>query len=152
MEEHWRTVQKFKLQQNVVVEGNFGSMSKDQVVAKYHACDLYIHGSFSEGFGIPLVEASLCGKPSVCVDAPPMNEHIDENCGWLVPFDHVEWENYLGIVDIKEHVFKPEAFAEAIIDALDHPEEIKEKGIKAYEKAVSKYHYMKTYKKFLELE
>jgi glycosyltransferase involved in cell wall biosynthesis len=152
MEEHWRTVQKFKLQQNVVVEGNFGSMSKDQVVAKYHACDLYVHGAFSEGFGIPLVEASLCGKPSVCVDASPMNEHIDKNCGWLVPYDHVEWENYLGIVDIKEHVFKPEAFAEAIIDALDHPEEIKEKGVKAYEKALHKYNYLATYKRFLELE
>lgn len=152
MEEHWRTVQKFKLQKNVVVEGNFGTMTKDQVVAKYHACDLYVNGSLGEGFCVPTVEAMLCGKPVVTCDFPPVNEHVDESCGWLVPYDHVEWENYLGIVDIKEHVYKPEAFAEAIIDALDHPEEIKEKGVKAYEKAVHKYNYLATYKRFLELE
>jgi glycosyltransferase involved in cell wall biosynthesis len=81
-----------------------------------------------------------------------MNEHADESCGWLVNFDHIEWNNYLNLVNIKEHIFKPEAFAEAIIDALDHPEEIKEKGVKAYEKAVHKYNYLATYKRFLELE
>ena len=152
VEQHWQTVQKFKLEKNVVIEGNFGNMPKELVVAKYYACDLYVHPAFSEGFGIPIVEGMLCGKSAVIVDAAPMNEHIDEKCGYLVPYDHVEWENYLGIVNIKEHVFKPEAMAEAIIYALDHPEETIEKGYKAYEKALSKYHYLKTYKKFLELE
>ena len=152
VEEHWRTVQKHKLEGNVVIEGNFGSMPKELVVAKYHAADLIVHAAFSEGFGCPIVEGMLCGKPVVCVNAPPMNEHVDESCGWLVDFDHIEWSNYLNLVNIKEHVFKPEAFAEAIIDALDHPEEIKEKGVKAYEKAVHKYNYLVTYKRFLELE
>jgi glycosyltransferase involved in cell wall biosynthesis len=152
VEEHWRTVQKFKLQGNVVIEGNFGNMPKELVVAKYHAADLIVHAAFSEGFGIPICEAMLCQKAPIVVNAPPMNEHVDESCGWLVDFDHIEWENYLNIVNIKEHVFKPEAFADAIIDALDHPEELKEKGVKAYEKAVRKYNYLVTYKKFLELE
>jgi glycosyltransferase involved in cell wall biosynthesis len=151
VEQHWQTVQKLNLEKNVVIEGNFGNMPKEIVVAKYHAADLIIHAAFSEGFGVPICEAMLCQKAPIVVNAPPMNEHVDESCGWLVPFDHVEWENYLNIVNIKEHVFKPEAFAEAIIDALDHPEEIKEKGVKAYEKAVSKYHYTKTYKRFLEI-
>jgi hypothetical protein len=103
-------------------------------------------------FAVHNCEAMLCQKAPIVVNAPPMNEHVDKSCGWLVDYTSVEWENYLGIVDIKEHVYKPEAFAEAIIDALDHPEEIKEKGVKAYEKAVHKYNYLATYKRFLELE
>jgi glycosyltransferase involved in cell wall biosynthesis len=125
VEEHWRTVQKFKLQQNVVIEGNFGNMPKELVVAKYHACDLYVNASLGEGFCMPVVEAMLCGKPVVTCDFPPVNEHVDKSCGWLFPYERIEWENYLNIINIKEHVYKPEALAEAIIDALDHPEEIK---------------------------
>jgi glycosyltransferase involved in cell wall biosynthesis len=118
----------------------------------YNLCVEEDESYVTEELAVHNCEAMLCGKPSVCVDASPMNEHIDKNCGWLVPYHHVEWENYLGIVNIKEHIYKPEAFAEAIIDALDHPEEIKEKGVKAYEKAINKYNYLATYKRFLELE
>jgi glycosyltransferase involved in cell wall biosynthesis len=118
----------------------------------YNLCVEKDESYVTEGLVVHNCEAMLCGKPVVCVNAPPMNEHVDESCGWLVNYDHIEWNNYLNLVNIKEHVFKPEAFAEAIIDALDHPEEIKEKGVKAYEKAMRKYNYLVTYKRFLELE
>jgi len=148
---HYQTAKKLGVDDIVVIDGDFGQMTKEMVVANLHACDLYLHPSLSEGFGMPIVEAMLCQKAPIVVDAEPMNEHVDEKCGWLVPYDHIAWENYLGIMNIKEHVFNPEDFAEAIIYALDHPEEIREKGIKAYEKAITKYHYVNCYKRFLSL-
>ncbi|MDW8086232.1 MAG: glycosyltransferase, partial [Ignisphaera sp.] len=42
----------------------------------YRAADVYVHPALCEGFGIPIVEAMAAGKPVICVDAPPMNEHV----------------------------------------------------------------------------
>lgn len=148
---HYATAKKLGVDDIVAIDGDFGQMSKEQVIANYYASDIYVHPAFSEGFGMPIVEAMLCLKSPICVDAAPMNEHVDESCGFLVPFDHVEWENYLGIMNIKEHVVKPEPLAEKIIYALDHPSEVIEKGIKAYEKAVKKYNAITCYRRFLEL-
>jgi len=151
VERYYQLAKKLGISDIVAIDGDFGNMTKEQVIANLHACDLYVHPSFSEGFGMPIVEAMLCQKAPIVVDAEPMNEHVDEKCGFLVPYDHVTWENYLGIMDIKEHIFNPEDFADAIIYALEHPRELIEKGIKAYEKAVTKYHYVNCYKRFLTL-
>jgi mannosylglucosylglycerate synthase len=40
----------------------------------YEACDVILLPSMSEGFGIPLIEAGLLGRPVFCADIPPFRE------------------------------------------------------------------------------
>jgi glycosyltransferase involved in cell wall biosynthesis len=40
----------------------------------YEACDVILMPSLAEGFGIPLIEAGLLGRPVFCADIPPFRE------------------------------------------------------------------------------
>jgi glycosyltransferase involved in cell wall biosynthesis len=40
----------------------------------YEACDVILVPSLAEGFGIPLIEAGLLGRPVFCADIPPFRE------------------------------------------------------------------------------
>jgi mannosylglucosylglycerate synthase len=40
----------------------------------YEACDVIFLPSMSEGFGIPVIEAGLIGRPVFCADIPPFRE------------------------------------------------------------------------------
>lgn len=61
---------------NILVTENVLKLSKDDLYGLYKACDIYVHPALCEGFGIPIVEAMAAGKPVVCLNAPPMNEHV----------------------------------------------------------------------------
>jgi glycosyltransferase involved in cell wall biosynthesis len=46
----------------------------DVVRDLYQACDLIFLPSTAEGFGIPVIEAGLVGRPVFCADIPPFRE------------------------------------------------------------------------------
>ena len=145
-----KLVYELDLEDHVQVNNTFGKMPRKEVAIKMHGCDLFLFASHAEGFGIPLVEAMACGKAPICVDAPPMNEIVKKECGFLVPYEKVEWENYCNIMIFKKHMYEPEAYADQIIYALQHPKELEEKNIKAYERSLQ-YDYKKLYLKFLDI-
>ena len=49
----------------------------------YNAADVFFHPSHTEGFGLPVVEAQMCGTPVIVTDASAMHE-LGE-CGIRVP-------------------------------------------------------------------
>jgi glycosyltransferase involved in cell wall biosynthesis len=49
-------------------------LSFDVVRDLYEACDLILLPSMSEGFGIPVIEAGVLGRPVFCADIPPFRE------------------------------------------------------------------------------
>jgi glycosyltransferase involved in cell wall biosynthesis len=48
-------------------------LSDAEVVEAYHAADVLLFPSTSEGFGVPIVEAQACGTPVVTSDREPMS-------------------------------------------------------------------------------
>lgn len=53
-----------------------GEFSREFLRGLISACDIYIAPSREEGFGLPLVEAQMCGKPIVSIDATSTREII----------------------------------------------------------------------------
>ena len=152
-EEKWRAYRdKLKLENRVFINPSFGKMTKREIATKMHAQDLFtVHAATAEGFGMPIIENMMCGKCPIVVDAPPMNEHFTEKEGYKIPYTHIEYERHVDWMIFKHHVYSPEDLADAIIYAIEHPKETEEKGIRAREKAIKEYHYIKTYEQFLRI-
>ncbi|MEM2281666.1 MAG: glycosyltransferase family 4 protein [Candidatus Bathyarchaeia archaeon] len=143
-------INKYKLSHWVVRIGNFGHQSRHDIALWLNSCDLLLLPSFCEGFGIPLIESGACHKTVVCVDAPPMNEIVDDKCAYLVPYRHIEYKAEHPMMIYKKHIWDLDDFAETVLYALDNPQETIEKGEKNYENSL-KYSYRNTYSKFLNL-
>ncbi|WP_458404839.1 glycosyltransferase family 4 protein [Methanobrevibacter sp.] len=58
--------------------------SRDDVENIIPSCDVLILPSFSESFGLVLIEALACGKPVIGSDVGGISEIINENVGLLV--------------------------------------------------------------------
>jgi len=50
----------------------------------YHRGDVYVYPSRLDGVGLTVAEALACGLPVIATDAPPMNEFVTADVGWLV--------------------------------------------------------------------
>jgi len=115
-----------------------GNKTGDELVAYFHACDLYVHTpkivdlNF-EGFGIVYIEAGACGKPSVATDAGGVRDAvIDGETGIVV-----------GDGDVT-------GIANAVLDLLDHPDRIASLG-QAARMYAQKHDWPLIAKSFMEL-
>ena len=96
-----------------------GLMTAEEINTLYKICHIYVLSSFTEGFGLPILEAFRLNKPVVAVDAPPFNEIIEDGCtGKLIPFKEVQWFNYKNKVLFKMHIFEPHDLAQAMFSLL----------------------------------
>jgi len=94
----------------------FGKLSPSQLNAFYKLCSVYVQPSYSEGFGLPILEAFRFNKPVIAVDAPPFNEVIEhEKSGILVPLSKITWSNFANLVLFKMHMYRAEDLAHAIL-------------------------------------
>jgi L-malate glycosyltransferase len=61
-----------------------GQVSNDRLPDYYHAADLYLSASHSDGSSVSLMEALACGKPVLVSDIPGNREWIENSpAGWL---------------------------------------------------------------------
>jgi len=99
----------------------YGKLSQTKLNALYHVCNVYVQPSYSEGFGLPILEALKFNKPSIAIDAPPFNEIIKHNKnGILVPSRGFSWYNYKDMILFKMHRYETEDMASAIVDLLSN--------------------------------
>lgn len=61
-----------------------GEFSGEFIRSLMNVCDLYAACSRSEGFGLPLVEAQLCGKPVVTMKGTSTSEVVEDGVGGLL--------------------------------------------------------------------
>jgi glycosyltransferase involved in cell wall biosynthesis len=97
----------------------FGRMTQPELNALYNLCMVYVQPSFSEGFGLPILEAFRFNKPAIAVNAPPFDEVIRQmENGILIPSDGIRWLNFENIIDFKMHTYRADDLAQAIIQTL----------------------------------
>jgi len=61
-----------------------GFLPDNEIPAFYNALDVYIHPSFWEGYGLPIIEAMACGKPVVAWKTRIGYELVNKETGMLV--------------------------------------------------------------------
>ena len=133
---------------NIVVTDNVMRMDRDSLYGLYQAADVYVHGALCEGFGIPVVEAMAAGKPVLCLDAGPVNEHVRDGEA-LVRVDRQEIYNDAGIAYYRLNIPDMRDYVEKLEKMVYDRELRSELGAKNMERA-QEYDVWKVYSKFQE--
>jgi len=133
---------------NLIVEDQYGRLPFREIALKTVSCDIFVFPSLLEGFGEPILEAAAAQKPIVCVNAPSMNEIVNEKEAWLFPYTHVKEEKWDNGAIAQLHEYDPSSLAEAMQHAIENEVESQEKAEKAYEKSLD-YDYRKVYSKLV---
>ena len=102
----------------------FGKLSQSKMNALYRLCSVYVQPSYSEGFGLPILEAFRFNKPVIAVDAPPFSEIIRQReTGIMVPLNKITWFNFANQVLFKMHMYQAEDLAKAIIELISNQQQ-----------------------------
>ncbi len=126
----------------------YGKLSPSQLNAFYKLCNVYVQPSYSEGFGLPILEAFRFNKPVITVDAPPFNEVIKHGkSGTLVPLSKITWFNFANLVLCKMHMYRAEDLAHAILGLVTNQQQV----VKMQENIQEEKHNWSIHKLYPEL-
>ncbi|MFH1308562.1 MAG: glycosyltransferase family 4 protein [Patescibacteria group bacterium] len=78
---------KDKLKSDKIIFG--GSLTDKELIAAYHACDVFVLFSEWEGFGIVVIEAGAAKKPVITSDRGSLPYIVKDN-GIMVPFKDIK--------------------------------------------------------------
>ena len=138
---------------NIVLELEYGRIPRSRVLGKILYADYYIHPAKSEGFGLPVLEALQLGTPVIAVDAPGVNEIVNERNAFIAPSRGVEYADYpdpaRALITFKMAKYDPRDLADVIDQALDaKSDELYNKVAEGW-RTVEKYR--DTYKEFISI-
>jgi len=115
-----KTAEGFKIKR-LWLTNLYGKLTPTKLNTLYNICNIYAQPSYSEGFGLPILEAFKFNKPAIAVDAPPFNEIIKHNKnGILVPSSGFAWYNYKDMILFKMNSYEAEDMACDIVDLLSN--------------------------------
>ena len=107
----------------------YGKLSSSKLNTLYKLCNFYVQPSYSEGFGLPVLEAFRFNKPVIAVDAPPFNEIIRQReNGILVPLSKTTWCNFANQVFFKMHMYRAEDLAHAMLELMSDQQQVAKMG------------------------
>lgn len=90
---------------------NLVNVSAEEIVRQYTLCDIVAFASLSEGFGMPIIEGQVVGRPVVTSNSSSMPEVAGDGACLVDPFD---------IADIRagiRRVIDERDYRQAIVDA-----------------------------------
>ena len=100
-------VRQMHLEQQALFTGH---LSDEDLVVLLNRSDALVLPSFSEGFGLPGVEAAACGKPVLATTASPLPELLGEGTIAVDPADRAGWlhaiERVLSDAALRERMSK----------------------------------------------
>lgn len=135
---------------SVVVEDQYARLPFRQIALKTASCDIIVHPSLNEGFGETILEAMVAQRPIVCLDAPAMNELVNDKSAYLFPYQEVKEEKWENGAMAQLYEYDAKELAAAMERAITNPAECKEKAQLAYENSLE-YDYRKVYKPLVTL-
>jgi len=103
-------------------------LTPETLARLYMGSDVFYNASMAEGFGIPIIEASACGIPTIATRFTSMTE-LTEGHGWLVDPLTKEWTMLLSLWSVPNEY----QAADMIADAYNHPDKVRSLGAKARE-------------------
>lgn len=66
-----------------------GWKTPEEIAALLRSCDCYVSASGDETFGVPFVEAWMCGVPCIGADNNPLSDYFAEGAGMMFARDSV---------------------------------------------------------------
>jgi len=147
---HKECAQYYEPLPNAIPLIDFGKLRDEDVWSIYHALDLYVQASLSEGFGLPVLEALAAGKLVVHPDYDPLSEITTPETSVRVPVTDIQFRRDVGSIEFEHHYYDPNEMAEAILYAKDllqkNRDEVESKCIER----AKEFDYSKVYKRFVK--
>lgn len=102
-----RGLEEFKIISKLNLGGKvryvMGEFSQEFIRGLINMCDIYVAPSRGEGFGLPFVQAGMCGKPIISIDALSIKEIVvSGETGFLVKSRKLGEEVRADINDLKD--------------------------------------------------
>ena len=100
----------------------------------YSSADVYVQPSIVEPYGIAVVEAMACGKPTVCTKVGGMMDTVDDRSTGLLVKQADPW-----------------ALSDAILEMSNDPKATQTMGLRSRERAVKKFDWLVIAREYKEL-
>jgi 1,2-diacylglycerol-3-alpha-glucose alpha-1,2-glucosyltransferase len=110
----------------------------DDIISAYSACDIFLFPSYSENFGIPIIEAAACKKPVIVRDIPSYS-WLQHNFNCLKAKDDTEFLKNIKKL-LKNKIIREKIIKEGFKTAVKHDiKKIVKKFVNNYYQLLSMY-------------
>jgi len=99
----------------------------------YNSCDVFVSPTRAEAFNIPVLESAACKKTSITTNYGGQTDFINNDNGYLIDYKLVPVTHEVEFEGIKWATPDMDHLKKLLRYTFEHPEEVKQKGEKAYE-------------------
>ena len=98
----------------------------------YNECDVFVSPTRAEAFNLPVLEASVCKKPSITTNYGGQTDLINNENGWLINYNLVPVTHEIDYEETQWATPDINHLKYLLRYTYEHPDEVKSKGEKAY--------------------